>query len=126
MDVKTARRTVEIFAQGRTPLTLSELARALNAPQSPCFNLLRVLEARGYLYSVGGNRRFYPTRKLFNLAEAIAGYEPVIPRVEGALAILRDQTNETVILGTRQGDKVIYPAVAEGRQTIRYISQVGS
>jgi DNA-binding IclR family transcriptional regulator len=128
MDVKTAGRTVElfeIFARARAPLTLSELARALNAPQSSCFNLLRALEARGYLYSVGGNKRVYPTRKLFDLAEAIAGYDPVIPRVEATLAALRDRTHETVILGTRQGEQVIYLAVAEGRQTIRYISRAG-
>ena len=52
MDVKTAGRTVdlfEVFAEAKSPLTLSELARALDAPQSSCFNLLRPLEARGSL-----------------------------------------------------------------------------
>ena len=128
MDVKTAGRTVELFeafARARTPLTLSEIARVLNAPQSSCFNLLRALEGRGYLYSVGGNKRVYPTRKLFDLADAIASYEPVIPRVEGLLTELRDQTDETVIFGARQGDQVIYLSVIEGRQTIRYISRPG-
>src|SRR3546814_17563666 len=38
---------------------------------------------------------------------------------------LRDATNETAILGTRQGDRVIYLAVAEGQQTIRYMSRAG-
>ena len=75
MDVKTAGRTVELFeafARIRTPLTLSEIARELRAPQSSCFNLIRALEGRGFLYSVGGNKRLYPTRKLFDLADAIA------------------------------------------------------
>lgn len=129
MDVKTAGRTVELFeafAHAKLPLTLSELARALNAPQSSIFNLLRALEGRGYLYSVGGNKRVYPTRKLFDLADAIAGYEPVIPRVEAQLTELRDRTDETVIFGARQGERVIYLAVFEGRQTIRYISKPGA
>ena len=129
MDVKTAGRTVELFeafAQAKQPLTLSELARALNAPQSSVFNLLRALESRGYLYSVGGNKRVYPTRKLFDLADAIASYEPVIPRVEARLIALRDRTDETVIFGARQGERVIYLAVIEGQQTIRYISQAGA
>ena len=128
MDVKTAGRTVElfeVFARVRAPLTLSEIARELNAPQSSCFNLLRALEGRGYLYSVGGNKRLYPTRKLFDLADAIASYEPVIPRVEGLLTELRDLTAETVIFGARQGDRVIYLSVVESRQTIRYISRPG-
>lgn len=128
MDVKTAGRTVdlfEIFAKAKAPLTLSEIARGLAAPQSSCFNLVRALEARGFLYSIGGNKRLYPTRKLFDIAEAIAGYEPVIPRVEPMMERLRDATNETIILGTRQGERVIYLAVAEGTQTIRYISSAG-
>ena len=128
MDVKTAGRTVdlfEVFAQARAPLTLSELARALDAPPSSCFNLIRALEARGYLYGVGGGKRVYPTRKLFEVADAIAAFEPIVPRVEARLDRLRDESRETVILGTRQGNRVAYLAVAEGRQTIRYISRAG-
>lgn len=128
MDVKTAGRTVELFeafARIRTPLTLSEIARELRAPQSSCFNLIRALEGRGFLYSVGGNKRLYPTRKLFDLADAIASYDPIVPRVEGLLKELRDLTQETVIFGARQGEQVIYLAVVEGLQVIRYISTAG-
>src|SRR3546814_9475019 len=85
MDVKTAGRTVdlfELFAKSKAPLTLSEIARGLSAPQSSCFNLVRALEARGFLYSIGGTKRLYPTRKLFDIAQAIADYEPAIPRSE--------------------------------------------
>jgi len=128
MDVKTAGRTVELFelfARMQVPMTLSEIARALEAPQSSCFNLLRALEARGYLYSVGGGKRLYPTRKLFDIAEAIAELEPVVPRVVDVLEALRNESQETVIFGARQGNKAIYLSVIEGTQTIRYISRAG-
>lgn len=128
MDVKTAGRTVdlfEVFANTKAPLTLSAIARALNAPQSSCFNLVRALEARGYLYAVGGAKRIYPTRKLFDIAENIAGFEPVIPRLEASLVELRNVTHETVILGARQGLRVIYLSVIEGDQIIRYMSRAG-
>lgn len=128
MDVKTAGRTVDLFenfAKSREPMTLSEIARVLQAPQSSCFNLLRALEARGYLYSVGGAKRIYPTRKLFDIADMIVSNEPIVPRLAPLLNELRDECLETVILGARQGDKVIYLAVVEGPQTIRYISRAG-
>lgn len=128
MDVKTAGRTVdlfEVFANARTPLTLSEIARALEAPQSSCFNLVRALEARGFLYAVGGRKRVYPTRKLFDMAGAIVSFDPLVPRLQPILDRLRDLTQETTILGARKGDGVVYLAVAEGRQTIRYISRAG-
>lgn len=128
MDVKTAGRTVdlfEVFAKVQTPQTLSEIARALDAPQSSCFNLVRALEARGYLYSVGGKKRIYPTRKLFDVASAIANFDPIIPRIQPMLEELRNTTQETVILGTQQGTRVVYLAVVEGTHTIRYISTAG-
>lgn len=128
MDVKTAGRTVdlfELFARARTPLKLSEVARALGAPQSSCFNLVRALETRGFLYMLGDSKRIYPTRRLFEIAEAIVEFEPIVPRVQQRLAELRDETAETVILGTRQNDRVVYLAVLESQHTIRYTSRAG-
>jgi IclR family transcriptional regulator, acetate operon repressor len=128
MDVKTAGRTLDLFetfAKAQTPLSLSELARAVNAPPSSCFNLIRTLQARGYLYSVQPKRQLYPTRRLFEVARAIVTGEPWMARVEPVLAQLRHQTHETVILGKRQGDRVVYLQVIEGPQSIRYSSQAG-
>lgn len=128
MDVKTAGRTVdlfEIFAVARKPLTLSEISRALNAPQSSCFNLVRALEMRGYLYGVGGKKRVYPTRKLLDCAEAISSFDTVVPLMQPLLEALCKETGETVILGALQGRKVVYLDVAEGQQTIRYMSKAG-
>ncbi len=129
MDVKTAGRTLDLFeafAKAQTPLSLSELARALKAPPSSCFNLIRALQARGYLYSVQPRRQLYPTRRLFDVAQAIAAGEPWMSRIEPVLVQLRDQTRETVILGKRQGDQVVYLNVIEGPQSIRYSSQAGA
>ncbi len=127
MDVKSAGRTIDLFeafARAQAPLTLSELARALNAPASSCFNLVRALEARGYLYAVR-SKRLYPTRRLFAVASAIAAAEPWLMRLEPILTRLRDATGETVILGKRDGDHIVYLDVFEGPQTIRYGARAG-
>lgn len=128
MDVKTAGRTLELFelfASTREPMTLSEIARSMNLPQSSCFNLVRTLEARGYLYPVGGRKRVYPTRRLLDCAEAICRFDAIVPMVQPVLDELRDDTGETVILGTLQANQTVYLAAAEGRHTIRYISRAG-
>jgi IclR family transcriptional regulator, acetate operon repressor len=127
MDVKSAGRTMELFeafAKAQTPLTLSEIARALSAPASSCFNLIRALEARGYLYPVEP-KRLYPTHRLFEVARTIAAREPWIELMDPVLRDLRDVTRETVILGKRQGNRVIYLEVFEGPQTIRYSARAG-
>jgi len=127
MDVKSAGRTLDLFetfAKAQAPLSLSELARELKAPPSSCFNLVRALEARGYLYAIG-SKRLYPTRRLIDVASAIATGEPWRMRLEPVLTRLRDETRETIILGKRQGDHVIYLDVLEGPQTIRYSARAG-
>jgi IclR family transcriptional regulator, acetate operon repressor len=127
MDVKTAGRTVELFelfALEQSPLSLSQVARALGAPVSSCFNLVRALERRGYLYGVSG-RRLYPTRKLFDLGRSISAGEPWMERFEPTLWALRESTQETAILGKRQDDQAIYLAVAEGPQNVRYSARPG-
>jgi DNA-binding IclR family transcriptional regulator len=128
MDVKTAGRTLEIFeafAREQAPLSLTDLSRQLGSPLSSCLYLVRTLERLGYIYAVGGKKTLYPTRKLYEVASSIVMGEPWVERLEPRLGQLRDETRETVILGKRQGAKVVYLAVFEGPETIRYVAQPG-
>jgi IclR family acetate operon transcriptional repressor len=127
-DVKTAGRTLEIFeafAERREPLSLSEIGRALNAPLSSSLYLVRALEGRGYLYTLTERRQIYPTRKLFDIGREIMVREPGMEQIEPVLITLRDKTEETVILGKRQGNRVVYLMVLEGTQTVRYTARTG-
>lgn len=129
MEVKAAVRTLDLFetfAKMQAPLSLSELARSLAIPPSSCFNLIRTLQGRGYLYSLHPRRQIYPTRRLFEVASAVVAAEPWMGRIEPTLIKLRDQTAETVILGKRQDDQVVYLNVIEGPQSIRYSSHAGA
>lgn len=128
MIVKTASRTLlmfEAFADRGEPLTLSELSRLLAIPVSTCFNLMRTLQARGYLYEVGGRKTFYPTARWLVKSLAIASRDPVREQLQPYLESLRDETGETTILGKRMGEQVMYLAVVESIHTIRYTANVG-
>src|SRR3989304_2727868 len=73
MHVKTAGRPLDLFeafAREGKPLSLSQLARAINAPVSSCFGIVRTLQARGYLYEVKARGGFYPTKLLFEHSRA--------------------------------------------------------
>lgn len=128
MVVKSADRTLdifELFAQERQPMLLTDIARGLDAPLSSCFNLIAALKARGYIYDIGQGRQFFPTRKMFELGGLIAAHEPWAMLLESRLAALRDLTQETTILGRLQGNEVVYLAVLEGQQNIRYTAYAG-
>jgi IclR family transcriptional regulator, acetate operon repressor len=125
--VKSASRALhvfEAFAEARGVLSLAQLSRALDIPRSSCLALLRTFLSRGYLYQIGANG-YYPTRKLYDMAMVIAHYDPLLERVLPVATALRDKTRETVILGKRYGEQVVYLAVVESDQEIRYSAHPG-
>ena len=128
MDVKSAGRTLdlfEIFSSLKTSLTLTDLSRQLEWPASSCFALVRTLESRGYIYEVSSRRGFYPTRRMLDRAMVISANDPISEMTNEVLTQLRDATNETVILGRLQSNRVVYLSVIEPAQSIRYTALPG-
>lgn len=126
--VTAVQRVLDIFDayQGaERPLSLTELAELAGIPKSSCHAIVATLVERGYLYSLQRPRALYPTRRLYDVAQAIAANDPFLQRALPVLEELRDSSGETVILGKRQGDAVIYLQVLEGRHAIRYSSRAG-
>jgi len=115
----------EIFATTGTPQSLSDLARLIDVPVSTCHGLVKTLQAKGYLYSIGSPRRLYPTKRLFGIAKSIADQDAVVEYITPYLTTLRDTTGETIILGKRQDHEIVYLEVAEGVNVIRYSARPG-
>jgi DNA-binding IclR family transcriptional regulator len=121
-------RVIDIFEAFQTtqrPLSLTDLAEIVGVPKSTCHAIVSTLSARGYLYTLTRPRALYPTRRMFDVARDIAANDPLIERATPVLERLRDATRETVILGKRQGDSVIYLQVFEGLHAIRYSAKPG-
>ena len=129
MTVKMASRVIEVielFAQEKQPLALSEMARLLEMPVSTCLGLIRTLESRGYIYETGRRQGYYPTGRLLAMAQVITAHDPVIDSVKPTLMDLRDKVRETVVLGKLREDwEVVYLEVLDGPQRIRYFAQAG-
>jgi DNA-binding IclR family transcriptional regulator len=125
--VKTAKRTLDIletFGESQEPLSLSDIARQIGSPVSSCHGVLRTLKARGYVYQLDG-RRYYPTRKLLDLGGRIAAHDPILERLLPQLEALHTRTEETVMIGKRQEEEVLYLLAIESPQAIRYTIRSG-
>jgi DNA-binding IclR family transcriptional regulator len=126
--VPAIERVIDIFEAFQTsqrPLSLTDLAEAVGVPKSTCHAIVSTLTARGYLYTLSRPRALYPTRRMFDVAADICAKDPFIERATPVLERLRDATRETIILGKRQGDSVIYLQVIEGLHSIRYSAKTG-
>ena len=126
--VKSAIRTIElfsVFADAKRPLSLAELAGKMGAPKSSCHELIQTLIHLGYIIAINEGRSYYPSRRLFEMAEQINTFNPIKEKIENQLKHLRDLTGETVFIGRLHGESVVYTEVFDGTHTIRYTARSG-
>lgn len=116
---------IELFAEQKRPLTLSDITRLLDIPASSCHDVLQALQARGYLVEVGPRAGFYPTMRLLNVAATIAQHDPVLLRAEARLREVRDELDESVSLAKATGMRLAYLLVLEAPHPLRFHVTVG-
>jgi DNA-binding IclR family transcriptional regulator len=90
-------------------MPFAELVRAVDAPKSSVYGFIRGLLAAGWLYE--DNHRFYMGPAVYALTLA-SGHLRAGSVTDADLAELHAATGETVFLGVRAGDNLIYVAEA--------------
>lgn len=116
---------IELFAERRRPLTLTQIADALDLPKSTAHNMIETLSSRGYLYEVRTRGGYYPSRRLLSVAEMIALGDPITSIIQDFLRKLAFETGETTLLAVRDKNYVIYLDVVESKKPVRYAATVG-
>jgi DNA-binding IclR family transcriptional regulator len=116
---------LEIFAEQKRPLSLSEIARLLEIPASSCHDVIQALQERGYVYELAPRGGYYPTRRLFDVAQVISDYDPVVLRADGLLRRLRDELDESVLLAKVNGLQATYLLTFEPSHPLRFLVRVG-
>lgn len=127
-NVKTAGRTLdlfEVFARKRGPLSLSDLAQQIGSPVSSAHALVKTLRARGFVYVLDERKLIYPTKRILSIAQLIAENDPVVELALPILTEIQKKSEETLILGKRQGDHIVYLEVLESNHSIRYSARPG-
>jgi DNA-binding IclR family transcriptional regulator len=116
---------LELFAEKKRPLSLSDIARLLSLPISSCHDVLQELENRGYVYEIAPRAGYYPTLRLLDIATAIADNDPVVLRADHALRALRDTIDESVLLCKTSGRVATYLLSFEPAHPLRFTVKVG-
>jgi DNA-binding IclR family transcriptional regulator len=116
---------LEIFAEQKRPLSLSEIARLLEIPASSCHDVIQALQERGYVYELAPRGGYYPTRRLFDVAQVISDHDPVVLRADGLLRKLRDELDESVLLAKVNGLQATYLLTFEPSHPLRFLVRTG-
>jgi IclR family KDG regulon transcriptional repressor len=100
--IKSAERTIalfELFSATEIPMTVSEIANALDIPQSSTTMLLRNLTAIGYLDYNRATRRYKPTIRILLLSSWMARRFGETGKIAELLGRIHEETGEVVMLG---------------------------
>jgi DNA-binding IclR family transcriptional regulator len=125
---KIVERTLdllELFAEEKRPLSLSEIARLMKIPVSSCHDVLQAMQSRGYLYELAPRAGYYPTLRLQELGKTISDHDPVVLRAEPLLRSTRDTLDESVLLAKVSGLQAHYLLVFEPSHSLRFRAKVG-
>ncbi len=125
---KIVERTLdllELFAEQKRPLSLSDIARLLQIPVSSCHDVLHAMQSRGYLYELAPRAGYYPTLRLQRLGQEICDHDPVVARTELVLRSMRNSLNESVLLAKVAGMQATYLLVFEPSHPLRFLMKVG-
>jgi DNA-binding IclR family transcriptional regulator len=124
-QVAFALQILELFAERKSPATLSEIADHFGWPRSSTFNLIETLSKAGYLYELRHRSGYYPTPRLLKLAQAIVTDGPVSDALKAMVESLAARTGETAILAAPSGTSAVFVEVVESTNPIRYFAHVG-
>jgi DNA-binding IclR family transcriptional regulator len=116
---------LELFAAEKRPLSLSDIARLMKIPVSSCHDVLRAMQARGYIYELAPRAGYYPTLRLQKLGQEIGDNDPVVLRAELLLRSLRDTLDESVLLAKVSGLQATYLLAFEPTHPLRFLIKVG-
>jgi len=124
--VERALDLLELFAEQRRPLSLSDISRLMNIPVSSCHDVLQALQERGFIYEVSPRGGYYPTLRLYEAGKVIAENDPVMLRADHLLRELRDAFDESVLLVKVNGLGGVYLFFFETSHPLRFQLKVGA
>ncbi|CND62011.1 IclR family transcriptional regulator [Mycobacterium tuberculosis] len=121
--------TLRVFEEValRQPIGVSDLARATDIPKSSVQRCLVTLRQAGWLRIVDPERaRWGVTMKALTLGLRSAGEQDLREVAAPAIKHLSAETDETVLLGVRDGEEYVIVAREETTQIVRVHQEVGA
>ena len=122
-QVKSASRAIRIleyFASIRQPKAMSDIALALEYPQSSCTVLLKTLVGLGYLNFDRRERIYFPTPKVTSLGDWVPRALFGTNRVMDAMRDVHAATGETVSIGVRNDVYLQYIQIIQSVHALRF------
>lgn len=124
-NLERALTIMEMLSDYPEGLTTTEIADRLRVPKNSVFRITRTLFDRGYLHRDESNKSFRLTPKFFHLGHSSSGEQSLIERSLEVMRELRDQTKETVLIGTLLGTEGVVLEQVVGKHPFKFMVDPG-
>ncbi|SFR13226.1 IclR family transcriptional regulator [Poseidonocella sedimentorum] len=101
-------KVLEILGAAETPMSLSEIARAMGLSRSSAFRLVYTLRQMEFIREAEQANAFTLGARVLNLGFAYLNQQPIAEIARPILASLRDETGVSTHLSVLEGDDVLY------------------
>ncbi|SFA68891.1 transcriptional regulator, IclR family [Poseidonocella pacifica] len=101
-------RVLEILGAAETPMSLSDIARAMELSRSSAFRLVYTLRQMEFIREAEQANTFTLGARVLNLGFAYLNQQPITAIARPILANLRDETGVSTHLSVLEGDDVLY------------------
>lgn len=117
---------LEALAKAPRGMGISELSRELGIPKNSVFRILTTLYSSGYLQRDEEGRIYSLSRKILALGYEALDELSLVDKSLDVMRELRDETGETVLLGTLSGDHGVVLELVPSSQPIKFLVDVGA
>ncbi len=122
-SVNKALSILECFTVTQRELTLSQISRQLGLPKSTALNLIRTLEANGYLLHLANSQTYQLGYKVMGLSYNLRASMPIIQYATPFLEELQVKTGENIYLTSHVNGQVlymegVYPSIRIGNYSV--------
>jgi len=122
-NIARALKILELLVKQEKGASISEIAQNFEIPVNSTFRIIKSLEAYGYVEEK--NRRYFSTPRLLYLGYAGMKNNGITENSIDIMHSIRDEINETVMLGTLLGNEVIIIEQLPSFQFIKSTTEIG-
>jgi len=122
-NIARALKILESLAREEKGASISELAHRFEIPVNSTFRIIKSLEAYGYVEEE--NRRYFTTPRLLYLGYAGMSQKGLVQNSVDLMHALRDDINETVMLGTLVSNEIVIIEQLPSFEFIKFTTDIG-
>lgn len=122
-NIARALKILEMLSREENGASISEIAQKFEIPVNSTFRIIKSLEAYGYVEEE--TRRYFTTPRLLYLGYAGLNKKGVLQNSIDVMHSLRDNINETVMLGTMVSNEIVIIEQLPSFEFIKFTTEIG-